>query len=122
MDYDLNREKFSSDCFDLKQFLNSLYNSKANLNESDIVSFKLQVIQREISNEIEINSANVLRASKTIINDLAILGSLHSNLLSKIEPLAKQSKHISFDSQKATSYINSNNNIKQAIDILGKKK
>lgn len=122
MDYDINRDKFSADAFETKQFLNNLYNSKTNLNESDIVLFKFQVMQREIANEIEINSANVLRASKTIINDLNILGSLHSNLLTKVESLAKQSKDLSFDPERAITYINSNNNISQAIEILNKKR
>ena len=70
---DLNRENFSNENFNPKDFLNNLFNkninnqNKSNDIDSDIFSFKLKILQREFSNEIDLNSNNVLKSTKTII-------------------------------------------------------
>ena len=60
---DLNRENFSNEIFNPKDFLNNLFNkninnqNKNNDIDSDIFSFKLKILQREFSNEINKNNS-----------------------------------------------------------------
>ena len=119
MNYEINKEKFSSNDFKTRDYLNYLLaNSKEN-ESSDILSFKLKIIQREFSNEIELNSNNVLKSSKTIGSDLKIVNKLQNLILEKVDKLMK-GKQATFNTKIANELVEANNNITKAIALLTK--
>ena len=114
MNFEINKEKFSSDDFKTKEYLNYLLGSSKENESSDILSFKLKIIQREFSNEIELNSNNVLKSSKTIGNDLKIVNQLQNLILDKVDKLMK-GKQATFNTKAANELVQANNNITKDI-------
>lgn len=119
MNFEINKEKFSSDDFKAKEYLNYLLGSSKENESSDILSFKLKIIQREFSNEIELNSNNVLKSRKTIGNDLKIVNQLQNLILDKVDKLMK-GKQATFNTKAANELVQANNNITKAIEVLSK--
>ena len=119
MNFEINKEKFSSDNFKTKDYLNYLIGNSKESDSSDILSFKLKIIQREFSNEIELNSNNVLKSSKTIGNDLKVVNQLQNLILAKVDKLMK-GKQATFNTKTANELVQANNNITKAIEVLYK--
>ena len=127
---DLDREKFSNEMFNSKEFLNNMYNKSLNNNnnnknnamDSDIFSFKLKIIQREFSNEIDLNSNNVLKSTKTIQDDLNSINKIYSVILNKMDNLLdkkiKSNSKGNFSKKKCEQYLNINKNIDKSIEYL----
>jgi hypothetical protein len=126
---DLDREKFSKEMFNSKEFLNNMYNKSLNNNnnknnamDSDIFSFKLKIIQREFSNEIDLNSNNVLKSTKTIQDDLNSINKIYSVILNKMDNLLdkkiKSNSKGNFSKKKCEQYLNINKNIDKSIEYL----
>jgi hypothetical protein len=69
MDSEIKKEHFTSENFDIKQFLNSRLKPNSE-SESDIFNFKLTMIQREFVNEMELNMNNLIKFSKIIETDI----------------------------------------------------
>jgi len=126
---DLDREKFSKEMFNSKEFLNNMYNKSLNNNnnknnamDSDIFSFKLKIIQREFSNEIDLNSNNVLKSTKTIQDDLNSINKIYSVILNKMDNLLekniKSNSKGNFSKKKCEQYLNINKNIEKSIEYL----
>jgi hypothetical protein len=69
MDSNINKEIFQKQPYDVKENLNKLLKSNID-SESDIVHFKLKILQREFANEIELNMNNLLKFSKTLETDI----------------------------------------------------
>ena len=69
MEYEIKKENFTSENFDPKKFLNSILKSNSD-SESDIINFKLKIIQREFSNELDLNTNNLLKFSKILESDI----------------------------------------------------
>lgn len=87
MEIVINKEGFSSENFNQKDYLNSLLSKIPEGQSSDILSFKLKITQRELSNEIELNSNNVIKSTKSITSDLKVVNALNTQLLEKISNL-----------------------------------
>lgn len=120
MEFELNREEFSKDDFNAKDYLNSvLKNFKEVDSSSDIIAFKLKITQREFSNEIDLNSNNVLKSNKTIANDLKIVHQLNSNVLDKINSTVKENKS-SFNTDTPCKLLSANDHLNNAINLLHK--
>jgi hypothetical protein len=69
MDSNINKEIFQKEGYDVKENLNKILKSNID-SESDIIHFKLKILQREFANEIELNLNNLLKFSKTLENDI----------------------------------------------------
>ena len=119
MELDINKDKFSVDNFKTKDYLNLLLAKTKENESSDILSFKLKIIQREFSNEIELNSNNVLKSSKTIGNDLLVVNQLHSLIYEKVDKLLK-GKTATFNTQTPNKIQKANANLTNAIESLTK--
>lgn len=116
--FDIKKEVFSSDSFNAKDYLNSLFNNtKANNQPSDILSFKLKIIQREFSNIIDLNSNNVLKSSKTIEKDLNNINIINSSILNKLTTITSNSPPL-FNSDIANNYVKANSNLNEALKLL----
>jgi hypothetical protein len=83
---DIKKEDFNANNFSAINFLNKNL-SKTNT-ESDIFSFKLKILQREFTNEIELNSNNINKAFKNYNEDLGNLRLLANNFYVEIDDLA----------------------------------
>ena len=65
----IQKELFHNENYDVKQTVNSILSSNSN-SESDLINFKLKILQREFGNEIDLNMNNLLKFSKTLENDI----------------------------------------------------
>ena len=125
---DLNRENFSNEIFNPKDFLNNLFNKNTNNQnknndiDSDIFSFKLKILQREFSNEIDLNSNNVLKSTKTIQDDLNSMNKIYNLIFTKMDNLLENNLKINkkgnFSKKKCENFININKNIDKSIEYL----
>lgn len=116
--FDIKKEVFASDSFNAKDYLNSLFaNTNTNNQPSDILSFKLKIIQREFSNIIDLNSNNVLKSSKTIEKDLGNVNIINQSILNKLNVITANSTPV-FNSEIANNYAKANDNLNEALKLL----
>ena len=57
---------------------------KKSITNSDLLSFKLKIIQREINSDIDLYSNNVVRSGNTLQGDLKLVNNLQSAVKQKI--------------------------------------
>ena len=85
MDKDIKKENFSKENYSKINFLNEFLNVES---ESEIFSFKLKIVQREFSNEVDLNFNNINKAFKNYTDDLKNLKKLSSIYLEKINDIS----------------------------------
>jgi hypothetical protein len=119
---DIKKEHFANENFDVKNFLNSYL--KTNMEtETDIFHFKLKIIQREFSNEIEMNTNNLLKFSKILENDIQQTNTAGKNFLHTMNEIGKNkidSKQLE-EVEKAYSIRDKNKNLQKALTYLENK-
>jgi hypothetical protein len=86
MEFDIKKENFTQDNFNPIDVLNSFLKNE---NEAEIFSFKLNLIQREFNNEIEMNLNNLIKASKGIDEDVRNIMLLNENCIAKINECSR---------------------------------
>lgn len=79
----INKELFQKENFDIKTTINNNLSSNI-FSESDLVSFKLKILQREFGNEIDLNMNNLLKFSKTLQSDIKQSGYFTNLLISSL--------------------------------------
>ena len=65
MDLKINKNDFSNENFDAVNYLNNLLLKGKAITNSDLLSFKLKIIQREINSDIDLYSNNVVKSGTT---------------------------------------------------------
>ncbi len=88
MENEIKKENFASDSFSLNSILNSQLEKNSD-SLSDIFYFKLNMIQREFQNEIDITISNLSKFCKTISNDMSNTGVANQNLMTKIDEIGR---------------------------------
>ena len=84
MDLKISKDDFSKENFDAVNYLNNLLLKKKSITNSDLLSFKLKIIQREINSDIDLYSNNVVRSGNTLQGDLKLVNNLQSAVKQKI--------------------------------------
>ena len=84
MDLKISKDDFSKDNFDAVNYLNNLLLKGKAITNSDLLSFKLKIIQREINSDIDLYSNNVVKSGTTLQGDLKLVNNLQSNIKQKI--------------------------------------
>lgn len=82
---EIKKDNFSKENFSAINFLNESLNPES---ESDIFSFKLKIVQREFSNEVDLNFNNINKSFKNYSDDLKNLKLISNNYLVKINEIA----------------------------------
>ena len=82
---EIKKEYFSSKDYNLNDFLNTCIAS----NENDIINFKLKIVQKEVQNEIDLHSDNIMKCTKTLHDDLKNINFINNNFDSKITEIYK---------------------------------
>lgn len=124
MDNELNRDCFTKKDFNSKDFLNKLFASKPEGNildtESEILSFKLKIIQREFSNEIDLSTNNLIKSAKTLHTDLGTIKLLNDNLLGKVTSLEdlQMSNRNLVDLEKVVEVQKANRNLNYSLKYI----
>jgi hypothetical protein len=124
MKNEINKDHFSSDKFDTKAYLNNLINSKqgSEADTESICNFKMKLLQREMTNLIEVNTNNLLKAPRLIEEDLKDISQLNNNINQKLNDIKKsqiESKNLD-DLNKASGIKIKNKNLNKAIRQLDK--
>jgi hypothetical protein len=86
MEFDIKKENFTVDNFSAENLLNTFLKNES---EAEIFNFKLKIIQREFTNEIELNINNLIKATKSLDDDLKKVNLLNDNLTNKINQITK---------------------------------
>ena len=84
MDLKISKDDFSKENFDAVNYLNNLLLKKKSITNSDLLSFKLKIIQWEINSDIDLYSNNVVRSGNTLQGDLKLVNNLQSAVKQKI--------------------------------------
>ena len=84
MDLKINKDDFSNDDFDAVNYLNNLLTKGKTLTNSDLLSFKLKIVQREINSDIDLYSNNVVKSQQTLQGDLKLVNGLQNSVKNKI--------------------------------------
>ena len=84
MDLKISKDDFSKENFDAVNYLNNLLLKGKAITNSDLLSFKLKIIQREINSDIDLYSNNVVKSGTTLQGDLKLVNNLQSNIKQKI--------------------------------------
>ena len=84
MDLKISKDDFSSENFDAVSYLNNLLLKGKSITNSDLLSFKLKIIQREINSDIDLYSNNVVKSGTTLQGDLKIVNNLQNAVKQKI--------------------------------------
>ena len=88
MDLELKKDKFLSDHFDTKTYINSFLKTNQDT-ELDIIIFKLKMIQREFAHEIDLNMNNIQKSNKTQEDDLKNVKIINTNITNKLDDITK---------------------------------
>ncbi len=86
MEFDIKKENFTVEGFSSENLLNTYLKNES---EAEIFNFKLKIIQREFTNEIGLNINNLLKASKSLDDDLKKVDLLNDNFKNKINEITK---------------------------------
>ena len=84
MDLNISKDDFSNENFDAVNYLNNLLLKGKVITNSDLLSFKLKIIQREISSDIDLYSNNVVKSGATLQGDLKLVNNLQNSVKQKI--------------------------------------
>ena len=84
MDLKINKDDFSSPNFDAINYLNNLLTKGKAITNSDLLAFKLKIVQREINSDIDLHSNNVVKSQGTLQGDLKLVNSLQNAVKQKI--------------------------------------
>ena len=84
MDLKISKDDFSKENFDAVNYLNNLLLKGKAITNSDLLSFKLKIIQREINSDIDLYSNNVVKSGTTLQGDLKLVNNLQSAVKQKI--------------------------------------
>ena len=84
MDLKINKDDFSKDNFDAVNYLNNLLSKTKTITNSDLLSFKLKIVQREINSDIDLYSNNVVKSQVALPGDLKIVNGLQNVVKQKI--------------------------------------
>ena len=84
MDLKINKDDFSKDNFDAVNYLNNLLSKTKTITNSDLLSFKLKIVQREINSDIDLYSNNVVKSHVALQGDLKIVNGLQNVVKQKI--------------------------------------
>ena len=64
--------------------LNNLLTKSKNITNSDLLAFKLKIVQREINSDIDLYSNNVVKSQGTLQGDLKLVNGLQNAVKQKI--------------------------------------
>ena len=84
MDLKINKDDFSKDNFDAINYLNNLLSKTKTITNSDLLSFKLKIVQREINSDIDLYSNNVVKSQGALPGDLKLVNGLQNAVKQKI--------------------------------------
>ena len=84
MDLKINKDDFSSANFEAINYLNNLLNKNKAITNSDLLAFKLKILQREINSDIDLYSNNVVKSQGTLQCDLKLVNGLQNAVKQKI--------------------------------------
>ena len=84
MDLKINKDDFSSTNFDVINYLNNLLTKSKTITNSDLLAFKLKIVQREINSDIDLYSNNVVKSQGTLQGDLKLVNGLQNAVKQKI--------------------------------------
>ena len=84
MDLKINKDDFSSPNFDAINYLNNLLTKGKAITNSDLLAFKLKIVQREINSDIDLHSNNVVKSQGTLQGDLKLVNGLQNAVKQKI--------------------------------------
>ena len=84
MDLKINKDDFSSANFEAINYLNNLLNKNKAITNSDLLAFKLKILQREINSDIDLYSNNVVKSQGTLQGDLKLVNGLQNAVKQKI--------------------------------------
>ena len=129
MDLKINKDDFSNDDFDAVNYLNNLLTKGKTLTNSDLLSFKLKIVQREINSDIDLYSNNVVKSQQTLQGDLKLVNGLQNSVKNKIiktfekgnEQIKKESENESgFNIKVIESNMKDLEKLNQAISFIRK--
>ena len=84
MDLKINKDDFSSENFEAINYLNNLLNKNRIITNSDLLAFKLKILQREINSDIDLYSNNIVKSQGTLQGDLKLVNGLQNAVKQKI--------------------------------------
>ena len=84
MDLKINKDDFSKENFDAVNYLNNLLSKTKTITNSDLLSFKLKIVQREINSDIDLYSNNVVKSQGALPSDLKLVNGLQNAVKQKI--------------------------------------
>ena len=84
MEINLNKDDFSNKSFDAANYLNKLFITGKAIPNSDLLSFKLKIIQREINSDIDMSSNSVIKSGPLLKDDLKLVNNLQYAVKQKI--------------------------------------
>ena len=84
MDLKINKDDFSFTNFDAVNYLDNLLNKSKTITNSDLLAFKLKIVQREINSDIDLYSNNVVKSQGTLQGDLKLVNGLQNSVKQKI--------------------------------------
>ena len=129
MDLKINKDDFSNDDFDAVNYLNNLLTKGKTLANTDLLSFKLKIVQREINSDIDLYSNNVVKSQQTLQGDLKLVNGLQNSVKNKIiktfekgnEQIKKESENESgFNIKVIESNMKDLEKLNQAISFIRK--
>ena len=74
----------SKENFDAVNYLNNLLSKTKTITNSDLLSFKLKIVQREINSDIDLYSNNVVKSQGALPGDLKLVNGLQNAVKQKI--------------------------------------
>ena len=123
MNFEINKESFFNESFSTTDFINGFLQSEKSLNELDVLTFRLNILQREISSESDTAVNNLVKNFGSIESDL---NNFNGNLdvLSKRYYEIRKNRDIQSNNldklQKAASLQKINNNITYFLEHKNK--
>ncbi len=89
MNFEINKERFNKLDYDPSLLINEFLQNGSGVGELDVLTFKLKILQREISNELEFSINNLIKSCSTAENDFKTFSSNIEHLNSRYYDIRK---------------------------------
>ncbi len=113
------KDVFSSKDFTVDNFINSYLKNDKQIDDIEILNFKINIINKNFQSEIDLNNAKLIKAFPLIEDDLNNYSS-HIDLMNKRYSALKSSQNIKNNSltelTKAVTVLKSINNLKKVTE------
>lgn len=113
---EVSKESFSEHSFSATKFLNTFLSNESKIGELDVLSFKLKIIQRDLSNDVDVTTSSIIKSFAGLHNDFKTLNLNVDSLSKRFSAIPKTSSRSIDKITKAAIAVKFVNKLKYLVE------